>query len=76
MELSLEITCFGIHCITTSKRLLEITSLDAWNVQVVQNFPSEQTCDKMFARNTVKGTQYWRCPLGQSASPHYNIDYC
>ena len=36
MELSLEITCFGIHCITTSKRLLEITSLDAWNVQVVQ----------------------------------------
>ena len=36
MELSLEITCFGIHCITTSKRLLEITSLDVWNVQVVQ----------------------------------------
>ena len=36
MELSLEITCFGIHCITTSKRLLEITSQDAWNVQVVQ----------------------------------------
>ena len=36
MELSLEITCFGIHCITTSKLLLEITSLDAWNVQVVQ----------------------------------------
>ena len=36
MELSLEITCFGIHCITTSNRLLEITSLDAWNVQVVQ----------------------------------------
>ena len=36
MELSLEITCFGIHCITTSKRLLEITSLDLWNVQVVQ----------------------------------------
>ena len=36
MELSLEITCFGIHCITTSKRLLEITLQDAWNVQVVQ----------------------------------------
>ena len=36
MESSLEITCFGIHCITTSKRLLEITSLDVWNVQVVQ----------------------------------------
>ena len=34
MELSLEITCFGIHCITTSKRLLEITLQDAWNVQV------------------------------------------
>ena len=36
MELSLEITCFGIHCITASKSLLEITSQDAWNVQVVQ----------------------------------------
>ena len=36
MELSLEITCFGIHCITTSKRLLEITFQDAWKVQVVQ----------------------------------------
>ena len=36
MELSLEITCFGIHCIRTSKSLLEITSQDAWNVQVVQ----------------------------------------
>lgn len=36
MELSLEITCFGIHCITTSKSLLEITSQDAWNFHVVQ----------------------------------------
>lgn len=36
MELSLEITCFGIHCITTSKSLLEITSQDAWNVKVVR----------------------------------------
>ena len=36
MELSVEITCFGIHCITTSKRLLEITFQDAWKVQVVQ----------------------------------------
>ena len=36
MELSVEITCFGIHCITTSKSLLEITSQDAWKVQVVQ----------------------------------------
>ena len=36
MELSVEITCFGIHCITTSKSLVEITSQDAWKVQVVQ----------------------------------------
>ena len=46
MELILEITCFGIHCITASKSLLEITSQDAWNVQVVQISPQNRLATK------------------------------
>ena len=57
MELSLEITCFGIHCITASKSLLEITSQDAWNVQVVQISRQNRLATKRLLgirpRNTV-----------------------
>ena len=67
MQLTLEITCFLIHCILTSRNPLEIIYCEIFNVQLVQNSQRKRFVDNFLAYS-YSAVQSIKRALGQIKS--------